>query len=421
MESKEQGICFINLLINLNFINRLFGDNITEKNQKCKGRILYVGHCFYYQWYLSRELRKLGWKADVLNIDPNTNNYFYYHGEDFKFSYRGLKDFIRHVIFYLNSINNYDIFHFSNEGGLYFSNYISKILRRLNLEYLEIKILKKLGKKIVYSNNGCLDGVSQTSFSSWGPESVCDICIWKNNPQVCSDEKNLKWGKIRNELADYQITSGGNRKDYNDDPRVHEVPGFYCLDSNFWAPEILIPSNYLLPISKKTVKILHAVGNYDLRTSNSTQKNIKSTHIYLPLIQELKKEGYDIELLFFKDVPNKLFRYYQLQADIVVDMLTFGFFGANIRESMMLGKPCICFLRPEWLESMRKEIPEYVDELPVISATPGTIREVLIDLIVNEDKRKEIGKKSREFAIKWHSAESGAKQLDKIYLSLPSK
>lgn len=391
---------------------------IKKKRKEYKGRILYVGHCYYYQWYLSRELRKFGWKADVLNIDKNPNNQIYYHGEDFRFYYTGFKDAIKHVFFYLKAINNYDIFHFSNAGGMYFSNYISKVLRKLHLEYFEIKILKKLGKKIVYSNNGCLDGVSQTSFSSWGPESVCDICVWKNNPAVCSDEKNLKWGKVRNELADYQITLGGNRKDYNDGPRVHEVPGFYCLDHEFWNPNILIPSNYLLPIDKSTVKILHAIGNFDSRTKGNNKKNIKSSHVYLPLIEELKKEGYDIELIFFKDVPNKLFRYYQLQSDIVVDMLTFGFFGANVREAMMLGKPCVCFLRPEWLESMRKEIPEYVEELPVISATPDTVRDALIDLIVNEEKRKEIGRKSREFAVKWHSAESGAKQLDVIYSNL---
>lgn len=418
MESKEQRICFINLLTNLNFINRLYGDKISKKNQKYKGRILYVGQCYYNNWYLSRELRKIGWKADVLNIDRNPNNQIYYHGEDFRFYYRGFKDFIRHILFYLKAIRNYDIFHFSNANGLFFSGYISWILKKLHMDYYDIKLLKKLRKKIVYSNNGCLDGVSQTSFGKWGPESVCDICPLKNNPKVCSDEKNLRWGKIRNELADYQITLGGNRKDYNDDPRVHEVPGFYCLDHNFWHPDILIPSNYLLPIPKKTIKIFHAVGNFDSRTTGINQKNIKSTHIYLPLIDELKMEGYDVELIFFKDIPNKIFRYYQSQADIVVDMLTFGFFGANIREAMMLGIPCVCFLRPEWLESMRKEIPEYVDELPVISATPDSIHEVLIDLIVNEEKRKEIGKKSREFAVKWHSAESGAKHMDKIYSDL---
>jgi glycosyltransferase involved in cell wall biosynthesis len=132
----------------------------------------------------------------------------------------------------------------------------------------------------------------------------------------------------------------------------------------------------------------------------------------------LKAAGYKVELIFFHDVPNKLLRFYQAQADIVVDMLTFGFFGATIREALMLGKPAICYLRPEWLESMRREIPDYVDELPVISATPQTIYEILKDLIENPAKRKEIGLRSREFALKWHSAEASAARFDQIYQQL---
>jgi glycosyltransferase involved in cell wall biosynthesis len=211
---------------------------------------------------------------------------------------------------------------------------------------------------------------------------------------------------------------GGNRKDYNDDPRVHEVPQFYCLDPKIWSPELLIPSNYRLPIPTETVKIYHSVGNYESRTEATTQRNIKSTHIYLPLIDQLKAEGHNVELIFFHDLPNKSVRYYQAQADIVVDMLTYGWFGANVREAMMLGKPAICFLRPEWLESMRREIPEYVDELPVISATPQNVYEILVDLVKHPEKRREIGRRSREFAVKWHSAEAGARRLDRIYNGL---
>ena len=99
---------------------------------------------------------------------------------------------------------------------------------------------RRLGKKIVYSNKSCNDGVSQTSFRSWTSPPVCDICKWRDVPWVCSDEVNLAWGKVRNELADYQCTLGGNRKDYNDDPRVHEVPEFYCLDPELWRPDLQI-------------------------------------------------------------------------------------------------------------------------------------------------------------------------------------
>ena len=40
-------------------------------------------------------------------------------------------------------------------------------------------------------------------------------------------------------------------------------------------------------------------------------------------------------MVFFSKVPNKEVRFYQVQADIFLDMLTYGFFGATAREAMM--------------------------------------------------------------------------------------
>jgi len=381
-----------------------------------KGRVLYVGQSYYNTWYLSRALRELGWVADTVNIDPDDHSRQFYHGQDFDLRYRGKSDALRHLKFYAWALRNYDIFHFSGANNLTFSTYFGR-LGFLPAQW-DVKLLKKLGKRVVYSNNGCLDGVSQSSFRQWLPEPVCDICPWRDMPHVCSDERNMAWGKLRNTLTDYQVTLGGNRKDYNDDPVVHEVPEFYCLDQNFWQPDMMIPANYRLPFPESTVKIYHAVANSESRTDASTKQNIKSTHIYLPTVERLKAEGYDVELIFFYDVPNEKLRFYQAQADIVVDMLTFGFFGATVREAMMLGKPAVCFLRPEWLESMRREIPEYVDELPVVSATPHTVYDVLKDLVEHPEKRREIGRRSREFAVKWHSAEAGARRFDQIYTEL---
>lgn len=438
-------------------------------NKRTKGRVLYVGQAYYNAWYLSQELKKINWRADLLNFDQSEHDQMYYHGENYRFLYRGKEDVLEHLRFYTEAIVNYDIFHFSNARGLYFlnefdseNNNIHKtiwfaILRSIvftimgfvcrwkpknvyklfniigfrsilfllihNKRYLperwDIKLLKKMGKKIVYSNNGCLDGVSQTSFSKWGPLSTCDICRWKNEPTMCSDARNLKWGKLRNELADYQILLGGNRADYNIDSHIHEVPEFYCLDSQFWKPNLTIPTKYKLNINQSTVKIYHAVGNSKTRTTENNM-NIKCSHIYIPLIKALKKEGYSVEMVSPDEVPNKVIRYYQAQSDIVVDMLTFGWFGATIREAMMLGKPCVCYIRPEWLESMKSEIPDYVKELPIVNATPQTIRKVLIDLITNKKKRQEIGKRSREFAVKWHSSKNAAKRFDTIYSQLLS-
>jgi glycosyltransferase involved in cell wall biosynthesis len=125
-----------------------------------------------------------------------------------------------------------------------------------------------------------------------------------------------------------------------------------------------------------------------------------------------------IELITPTGVPNMEVRFLQAQSDIFLDMLTYGWFGANVREAMMLAKPVICYIRPEWLESLREEIPEYAEELPIISATPQTVETVLRDLIADPKKRQEIGIRGREFAMKWHSATAAGKRFDQIYRAL---
>ena len=380
--------------------------------------VLFAGQAYYNAWYLSRALRETGWKADVLNWVSDPATQIYYHGEDFKFEGAGFTAVAGQLLFYLRALWTYDIFHFSNAHGISFGSQLQAwFSSRFTAAAAEIRLLKAAGKKIVYTNNGCLDGVSQTAFSKWGPESICAICPWRNTPTVCSDELNLSWGRFRNSVADYQCLLGGNRVDYNDDARVHEVPEFYCLDENFWRPGLEIPAEYRLDIPAGTVHLFHAVGNLASRTDKDGV-NIKSSHIYLPLVQQLSAEGLPVSLLSFSTVPNRILRYYQAQADIFLDMLTYGFFGATAREGMMLGKPVVCFLRPEWLESMRREIPEYVDELPIVNATPATVREVLVDLIRDRAKREEIGRKSRAFAVKWHSSRSAGPRFDRIYSEL---
>ena len=69
-------------------------------------------------------------------------------------------------------------------------------------------------------------------------------------------------------------------------------------------------------------------------------------------------------------------------------------------------------------EDAGRRSPSYVDELPIVSATPETVDDVLVDLIENPEKRREIGRRSREFAVKWHSAEAGRQRFDSIYRGL---
>ena len=378
--------------------------------------VLFIGTSYYNSYYLARELRKLGWKATVMTYPGDMSEQFG-HGWDLEVKFGGrLPGLLRRSGVVARAFLGHNILHFNGVGNLRAAYFAWPRLSRL--EGRDISFLKRLGKKIVYSQSGCLDGVSQSSFARWGDRPVCLDCVWKSNPAVCNDEKNLAWGRLRNALCDFQVSAGGNRVDFNDDPRIHEVPEFYCLDPDVWSPEQAIPAEHRLKIPDETVKIYHAVGNFDMRTSVEGRRNIKSTHVYVPTVQRLKDNGYNVEMVFIKDVPGRVVRYYQLQSDIVVDMLTYGFYGANVREAMMLGKPVVCYLRLEWLDSIRREIPEFVAELPIVSATPENVYEVLEDLVRNPDKRREIGRRSREFALRWHSSRRAAQRFDAIYSDL---
>lgn len=311
----------------------------------------------------------------------------------------------------------YDILHFSGVNSIRYLYFFDVFTFSCNSIGWDVAILKRLGVKVVYSNVACFDGALQSSFRKWHPYPVCEICVWENS-DLCNDRVNATWGELRNDLADYQINIGGNRVDYNLDSRVHEAPEFYCLDKDFWSPDNEIPAQFLLPrTDPDIVRLYHGVGNLNART-RPDGKNIKCTHIYVPLVESMRARGAPVELMVFTAVANKDVRWYQLQSDIFCDQLTYGWFGANAREGMMLGKPVICFLRPEWLDAMRSEVLEYVEELPIVNATPDTVESVLEDLVMNREKREYIGRKGREFAIKWHDRSAGARRVAEIYREL---
>jgi glycosyltransferase involved in cell wall biosynthesis len=380
-------------------------------------RVLFVGQCYYNSWYLSRALQRKGWHAELLNWDSNPASQIYYHGQDYRITAER-SEVDQAMAFFLNAIYNYDIYHFSNAHGICFSFLLQSELASHFGEHQEIYLLKDLGKKIVYTNNGCLDGVAQSSFALWGGDSVCSLCRWRNEPSVCSDARNLQWGRFRNIVADYQCLLGGNRIDFNDAPTVHEVPEFYCLSPEIWRPDLAIPEALRLPpLPPGGVRLYHGVGHRDERTDENGI-TIKSTHVYRPLVAKLQAEGLPVELMQPTHVPNLEVRFLQLQADVFLDMLSYGWIGATAREGMMLGKPIVAFIREEWLESLRQEIPAYADELPVVRATPETIEVVLRDLIAHPALRREIGARSRAFAMKWHSDTAGAQRFDQIYSRL---
>lgn len=79
----------------------------------------------------------------------------------------------------------------------------------------------------------------------------------------------------------------------------------------------------------------------------------------------------------------------------------------------MLGKPTICYINPS--ELTPGGVLSSIREVPLVSATEGTIYPVLKDLLLNPDERRKIGEASRQYALKWHSADACAERYEQIY------
>jgi hypothetical protein len=276
---------------------------------------------------------------------------------------------------------------------------------------------KKIGKRLAYTISGCNSATAQSSVRAWSRQpsgqSMCDNCPWQERPDVCSDERNLAWGVQVNRYCDLVFSELQASLDYLSSRHGNVVRGpvTMVLDEDFWRPDLAIPEAFRVAREPGEVLVYHAFGNYDLRGSQG--RNIKGTPEIVAAVERLRSEGLPVRLMFLTGVPNRLVRYYQAQADIVVDQLWAGSWGANGRESMMLGKPVVGFLNT--FEHDPADVLEAIATSPIVNATVDTIYDVLKQLVQDPARRAELGRRSREYALKWHSASAGAVRYERAY------
>ena len=146
-------------------------------------------------------------------------------------------------------------------------------------------------------------------------------------------------------------------------------------------------------------------------------KNIKGSQFISAAVDRLKAEGYPVEFFFVDDKPSNQMRFYQSQADIIVEQLIYGWWGSTFVEAAALGKPVVCYLRPSWKKIFMKSFPEYAD-LPIVEANVDTIYEVLKDLVTNADFRERAGAEARRFAEKHFDPSRNSQRLIQVLESL---
>lgn len=384
--------------------------------EDAKRSIIFVHHAYYHFFYLAKALRKRGWRAySVSTENPKSGNTPYYHGQDLLIWDDDpiVRRELQRELFYAIR-DNFKMVHYHGESNLsvFDKNFCSDTMRNgVPWDFLE---LKAHGVKIGQSISGCLTGQRQSVFNK-GSGGVCDKCVWQNNRAVCSDDKN---GFVNDKLlrlldlnaleVDWPLDTSRQT------PQSFFDPLTYCFDEDQWHPDLEIPS-HIERLERKPGEVLvfHAVGNFNIRDSAANKRNIKGTPAVVEAVERLETEGHPVRLVFKTGVPSKDMRFYQIQADIIVDQIIYGRWGATARETMALGIPTVCHIDSRQPDGVPPS--PALAECPLVDATPETIYDVLKDLALNPDKRRKIGEASRAYAVKWHSADACADRFERVY------
>lgn len=335
-------------------------------------------------WGLSRAERKLGIESDVMVFKSRWFEYqsdINLHLENRSFPVKVLKV----LQFFRKSINNYDVFHFNFGQSLIDYPY--------SFNYLDLPLLKRLEKKVIITFQGC-----DMRRRNYNLDNFDISCCKECDNISCGKYDDKKAARLQEALkyADRVFVLNPDLMHYS--PRLEFMP-YASVDPNEWVLKYDVKKNE----GDDEIKILHA----------PTSRSMKGTKYVLEAYDKLKRKGYPVKLMLAENIPHTKVKEYYSQADIVVDQLLAGWYGAFAVEAMALRKPVLCYLR-------QCDLDKYIlfkNKIPIVNTTSDTLYDMLVELIENPKLRRDIGEKSRKYVEDVHDPMKIARKLiDEVYV-----
>lgn len=385
-----------------------------------RNSVLFLHNNYYHFKYLSKALRDRGWDALAVAMDsPESHWRQFIHGEDLSLYDPDPTIRRQKIRSFLATIpERFGTVHFYGRNAWSFFTENWEDSTSPQLAPWDLLELRRHNTLIGYMPSGCLDGGSQSSIRQIA-DNLCSKCVWETQPNVCSDARNLSWARKISSICDFVTLEGDLTVDDRVSPIHVRRPVATALDPDFWDPNLEIPEEHRIPRDDHELIIYHAVGLSKLRRKDD--RDIKGTGAVMAAVEQLQKEGLPVRLFFTDSLHSMDVRYYQLQADIVIDQLNYGRFGATAREALMLGRPLITCLRPQQAAPLPPL--KLIEEAPALHATEETIYETLKQLALDPERREAMGKASRAFALQWHAAPVCAlryeRMIDRVRSGLP--
>jgi glycosyltransferase involved in cell wall biosynthesis len=158
------------------------------------------------------------------------------------------------------------------------------------------------------------------------------------------------------------------------------------VDIENWKPQQLVPTNEVMTV---------------VHTPN--HRGFKGTEFLIQAVRDLQDEDLPIKLILLEGVPNlEVQRVLTEEADVLVEQLIAPGYGMSGVEGMASGLTVVANLSDDRIMTPMRRW-SFLNECPVVSATPETIKEVLRKLVEQPELRKELSVLSREYAVKYHS------------------
>ncbi|MDQ6421278.1 glycosyltransferase family 4 protein [Paenibacillus sp. LHD-117] len=276
--------------------------------------------------------------------------------------------------FFEEALETYDIFHF--RFGLTF----------FDPDKSDLKIYSSKGKKVVAHLTGVearLPSVARSFNNRYIQEGA-----WGWTEERIREHLNVLSAYIDHAIiCDHELMP--HVQPYF--KKVHIVP--YAINANPFTPKY--PSPDIEPI------VVHAPSN----------REVKGTEFILKAVERLQKEGHKFQFRLVEKIPREQAKQIYQKAAIVIDQLSIGTYANLSMEAMALGKPVICYIR----DDLRSTFPP---GLPIVSATPDTIYEVLKDLLNRPEDWPKLGLAGRSYVEQTHNYDKVAQKLIDVYNQL---
>lgn len=153
----------------------------------------------------------------------------------------------------------------------------------------------------------------------------------------------------------------------------------------------------------KIVKILHSPNH----------RGVKGTEFIIKAVEDLKNEGLKVELILLEKVSNDFVKDVMNDTDILIEQLVVAH-GLSAVEGMAKGLTVISNFEDEDRNKAFRTY-SYLNECPIVSASPENIKTVLRQLVTNPELREQLGRAGRAYVEKYHSYSYSQYLFGEIY------